>query len=530
MKCVQVLLIQLFLIVFFGSSLSGQPADLELIVRWGSNSVAEKVVPAGLITRRWLSRSANTELLGFSDLAAREAAEAVLVRRAGVVSVDLNRKVEFRTDPNDPQYSRQQVNFERAGFAEAWELTPGGRTTDGRQIVIAILDAGFDTNHEDLTENMWRNQAEIPTNGIDDDNNGYIDDVYGWDMANDDPFVPENGHGTQVHGLIGAKGDNGIGVSGTNWDVKVMLFSISASADVVEAYDYIREQRKRYNDSDGEEGAFIVATNASFGIEGGTCADNSAWGNMYEEMGRLGILTAASTANNHWDVDVFGDMPTDCPTDYLIGVANVGENDLLYRSSGFGKVSIDLAAPGEGSYSTRPNNSYASFGSTSAAAPYVTGAIALLYATPCPSLQERVRVDPSAAALLVRDAILSSTQANPSLTSRTATGGTLDVAKAQLLLSESCDAGQRETFAITSIYPNPATFRTTVETNALVFSDGARLDIYDSLGRHVQGGRAVRIGTNPIRLNVNVAGLSAGAYIVRVTERERVAEGRLVVR
>jgi hypothetical protein len=131
---------------------------------------------------------------------------------------------------------------------------------------------------------------------------------------------------------------------------------------------------------------------------------------------------------------------------------------------------------------------------------------------------------------MVRDAILSATDANVSLTSRTATGGTLNVAKAQLLLVESCSAGEREAFAITAVFPNPATFITVVQTNALVFSDGAQLDLYDMLGRHVRGGRAVRIGTNPILLEVNVAGLAGGAYLVRVTERDRVAEGRIVVR
>jgi len=106
--------------------------------------------------------------------------------------------VEFRTDPDDPVYFQQQTNFERAGYPDAWELTPGGRTVDGRQIVIAILDAGFDVTHEDLVDNLWRNEAEIPMNGLDDDGNGYVDDQFGWDMAGDDPFPPANAHGTQV--------------------------------------------------------------------------------------------------------------------------------------------------------------------------------------------------------------------------------------------------------------------------------------------------------------------------------------------
>ncbi|TXF89842.1 S8 family serine peptidase [Neolewinella aurantiaca] len=528
MKYLFILIIQLLLLQ--GSDLCGQTSDRELIVRWKSEKEAAKVVPGHLTARKWLSRSTSTELLRFGSQESMKRAEERLKDETGLWSVERNQAVEFRVDPNDPLYNEQRTNFERTGFTAAWDLTAGGRTTNGKQIVVAILDAGFDYTHEDIRANLWNNQMEIPGDGIDNDNNGYVDDIFGWDMTNDDARPPVNGHGTQVIGLIGAKGDNGVGITGSNWDVQLMLFSISSSSDVVEAYEYIREQRKRYNESDGQEGAFVVATNASFGIEGGTCADNSAWGNMYDAMGQVGILTAASTANRHWDVDMFGDMPTDCPTDYLIGVANVGENDALYRSSGFGRESIDLAAPGEGSFSTNADDAYSSFGSTSAAAPYVTGAIALLYATPCPSLLDQVETDPAGAALLVRDAILNATDANSTLTTRTATGGTLNVAAAQLLLAENCNAGSQEDFKITSVYPNPAATNVTIETNALVFSDGAVVELFDALGRRVRVMKAVRTGTNPIRLDVNVVGLAAGAYLVRVTERDRVAEGRIIVR
>jgi hypothetical protein len=309
-----------------------------------------------------------------------------------------------------------------------------------------------------------------------------------------------------------------------------MLFSIRTTANVVEAYEYIRDQRRRYNESDGTEGTFIVATNASFGLEGQTCADYAVWGDMYDELGRVGILTAASTVNRAEDVDSFGDMPTDCPSDYLIGVANLGADDRLWRSSGFGRQSVDLGAPGEMSFSTIPSDRYSSFGSTSAAAPYVTGAIALLYATPCQTLLERVKTDPAGAAILVRDVILGSTRESSSLQFRTVTGGVIDVAEAQRTLSLICEGTDLEAFTITSVSPNPAADFTVLETNAIVFSSGARVDLFDAMGRHVGSQPAERVGFNPIRIRVDLTGVPAGIYLARLSERDRVAQAKLVVR
>jgi hypothetical protein len=254
------------------------------------------------------------------------------------------------------------------------------------------------------------------------------------------------------------------------------------------------------------------------------------WGALYDELGQVGILTAASTANRSWDVDDFGDMPTDCPSEYLIGVANLGENDALWRSSGFGRESVDLGAPGERSYSTLPSDRYGSFGSTSAAAPYVTGAIALLYATPCPTLLEKVKTDPAGAAQLIRDVILGSTRQSSSLQFRTATGGVIDVAEAQRTLSLTCEGENLEAFKITRVSPNPAADFTVLETNALVFSSGARVDLFDVMGRHVRSQAGERIGFNPIQIRVDLDGMPAGVYVVRLSERDRVAEAKLVVR
>ena len=503
-------------------------AQNELIVRWNYEREGERIqLPVGT-ERTWLSRAWRIEQLTFPDDLARAQVQGQL-KKAGVSTEPL-RPVTFRaTTPNDPEYGNQQTNFRRSGFERAWDLTTGGRTADGHDIVIAVLDAGFDITHEDLSPNLWTNPAEIPDDGLDNDGNGYVDDRHGWDFSDDDPVYPRDPHGTQVIGLLGARGDNGRGLTGTNWRTRMMLFSIASTADVIRAYEYVRDQRQRWNETDGREGALVVVTNASFGVEGATCSDFPVWGGIYEELGRVGILTAASAANRRWDVDINGDMPVDCPTEFLIGVTNVNENDNLYRSSAFGRASVDLATPGEGSYSTRPNNAYAPFSGTSAAAPYVTGAVALLYTTPCPALASRLREDPARAALLVRSALLSTVTDRPQLRSRTATGGTLDVAAAQLALADGCDGGDRQPLAITATTPNPARGEVVLETNALVLSAGARVDVIDRAGRVVRSVAAEVLVGSPIRLRVDLAGLGGGVYYLRVVDRERVAGGSLVV-
>lgn len=530
MKSFGKLLIHLFLFIVFASAAEGQSPELQLIVRWESGDGALKTELIPEVQRRWLAEALHIELLTYPDLASCVRAQKELTNHRAVRALEMNEVVSFRADPNDASFGEQRDNLERAGYRDAWNLTPGGRTIENQDIVIAILDAGFYTTHEDIKPNLWINPHDVPNDGIDNDSNGYIDDRIGWDMTGDDPNLPSSTHGTQVIGLLGAKGNNGIGIAGTNWDAKMMLFTIRTTAHIIEAYEYIREQRRRYNESDGAEGTFIVATNASFGIEGATCANYPVWGALYDELGQVGILTAASTANRSWDVDDFGDMPTDCPSEYLIGVANLGENDALWRSSGFGRESVDLGAPGERSYSTLPSDRYGSFGSTSAAAPYVTGAIALLYATPCPTLLEKVKTDPAGAAQLIRDVILGSTRQSSSLQFRTATGGVIDVAEAQRTLSLTCEGENLEAFKITRVSPNPAADFTVLETNALVFSSGARVDLFDVMGRHVRSQAGERIGFNPIQIRVDLDGMPAGVYVVRLSERDRVAEAKLVVR
>src|SRR5262249_49534599 len=163
--------------------------------------------------------------------------------------------------------------------------------------------------------------------------------------------------------------------AGVNWNVQLMpLKGVGTEDQTVEAYTYVLEMRKKYNDSNGASGAFVVATNSSFGVNYGQPSDYPLWCAMYDSLGKYGILNAAATTNSNVDVDVVGDIPTACPSEYLITVTNTTAADELYPA-GYGVLTIDLGAPGASIYTTTPNNGYSTATGTSPATPHVAGAI-----------------------------------------------------------------------------------------------------------------------------------------------------------
>ena len=496
--------------------LGAQRIDTELIVVSGGGAVVAKTF--GKAAPTVTAIATDIYLLRFAHPEDASRSLQRLHKASPPTVAQYNYRVEPRSVPDDPQYFRQS-NLRRAGFETAWERTTGGVSPGGDTIVVAVLDSGFDPSHEDLAANIWTSGGEIPGDGRDNDGNGYVDDLHGWNFADDESSHPADPHGTAVAGILGARGDNGIGVAGSNWSVRLMPFTIATVADIIAAYQYVIEQRERYNASNGREGAFVVATNASFGIEEATCEDFPAWGGMYDRLGAVGILTAASVANVSRDVDVSGDMPVDCPSAFLLGVTNVDENDRLFSSAGYGREHVDLAAPGEGSYTTRPGNAYASFGSTSAAAPYLTGAIALLYATPaCERFGALVRTEPAAAALRVREALLGSVVSAPSLAGKTSTGGLLDVAGAQERFAVSCGDDEQGSVLVAA-YPNPTADVIYLQLGREVPAGELTLSITDVLGRTVGLAEAEPVGSLGDRLRVRTGSLPVGVYYLSVSAR-----------
>jgi subtilisin family serine protease len=368
-----------------------------------------------------------------------------LKEEPNILAAQLNYRLEMRDSiPNDPLFT-DQWSLERIQAPDVWAFSTGGTSVDNDEIVVAVIDSGFDIEHEDLIDNVWQNTAEIPDNNTDDDNNNLVDDVAGWNYFENKPAHPITSHGTSVTGIVGAKGDNNKGVTGVNWDVKLMLFTARFSEEIAAAYGYILDQRILYNETNGAEGAFVVATNASLGISNIFCEEQPVWGEMYDPLGEAGIVSVAATTNDrNTNVDVSGDMPTSCESDYLISVTNSNMEE--ERRGGFGVTSIDLAAPGTGSTTVTPtgSNYNTNFGGTSAACPHVAGAVSLLFSLPCESFANLVKTQPAASALLMKQAIMEGVDPISEMNSETVTGGRLNLYNSAQFLHSYCVANDQE--------------------------------------------------------------------------------------
>jgi hypothetical protein len=327
----------------------------------------------------------------------------------GVSIAQVNHVVEDRIMPDDPfigqQWHHYQVNDHDIDSDLAWNITTGGVTANGDTIVVCIVEGGgAKWDVPDIIDNHWVNIHEIPDNGIDDDGNGYIDDYHGWSVpTQNDQVIGSGSHGAQVSSMVGAKGNNGTGITGVNWDVKLMQVRMGgvSEANVIAAYTYPLIMRKMYNETGGEQGAFVVVTNSSWGTNFGQPADAPLWCAMYDSLGVYGILSAGATANVNVNVDIQGDLPTACPSDYLVTVTNTNSSDIKVSSAGYGATTIDLGAPGNQVYLAN-NTGYGATTGTSFSTPCVSGAIALLYSAPCTSFMGLVNSDPAVAALRMK--------------------------------------------------------------------------------------------------------------------------------
>jgi subtilisin family serine protease len=298
----------------------------------------------------------------------------------------------------------------------------GNNKTGSSDVYIGIIDEGYMYTHEDLSANAGTNPGEVANNGVDDDGNGYVDDVYGWDFAGGNNSIFDgtgDDHGTHVAGTIGGKGGNGIGVAGVVWSVKLLNAKFlgnrgGTTANAIKAVDYFTDLKTR-------QGLNIVATNNSWGGGGFSQALQDA----IDRAGNAGILFIAAAGNSGTNNDATASYPSGYSSSNIIAVASITSTGALSSFSQYGATTVDLGAPGSSIWSTVPKSSkgkvisgYASYSGTSMATPHVSGAAALYAST-----------HPGATAAQIKSAILNAAQATPtsSLSGKCVTGGRLNV-------------------------------------------------------------------------------------------------------
>ncbi len=324
---------------------------------------------------------------------------------------------------------------------DAWGISHGNLTATGDTIVVAVVDVSFDYTHEDL--NFFVNHHEIPNNGIDDDGNGYVDDYYGWNAIDSTGNINEGGtddHSMHCAGIAGAIGDNQLGITGVCWGPQIMRISGASDVEsqVVGAYGYILEMRALYDSTNGAKGAFVVSANSSFGVGnyGANPADYPIWCAMYNSLGSYGILGPTAAPDWPIDVDQTNDVPTGCPSNYMISVTNTTSSDKLYGSAAWGKITIGMGAPGTSIYSTYSSNGYGYMTGTSMSAPHIAGAVAEMLSAACPAMIADYHTHPGDVALALKNMILTGTTRLSNLYNKTQSGGRLNLYHAVLNLDE----------------------------------------------------------------------------------------------
>lgn len=313
--------------------------------------------------------------------------------------------------PNDPSYADQYA-LPRISAPQAWNYSTGSPS-----VAVAVIDTGIDIDHPDLAPNIFSKSGEIPNNGRDDDGNGYVDDYHGWNFVSNNPNpADDHGHGTHVAGIIGAVGNNNIGISGVCWNVKLVPIKVLDSGG--------------YGDFDDIAAAITYAMNLNVPIINASFGAFAEYMEITNAIKNYSGLFVAAAGNYSVNTDIAPFHPACADSPNVISVASTSSADDLSYFSNYGSVSVDLAAPGEYIYSA-VIDAYGYKSGTSMAAPYVSGAAALIKS-----------LNPLASTSDLKNAILWKADKIDSLTDVVATGGRLNVMEALTFFVLSGDVSQ----------------------------------------------------------------------------------------
>jgi subtilisin family serine protease len=385
----------------------------ELLVRWkpatkpGARSAA--LAPLGAAHLAQFD-FIDVERLGVSGMSVPEAV-ARLALDPRVEYAEPNYLWSIDRTPNDPRYPEQYGlhNVGQTGGTAGADIgaeAAWDKFTGDPDLLIGDLDTGAEYDHPDLAENIWTNPGEIPGNGIDDDHNGYVDDVHGYDFYNHDGDPrDDNGHGTHTAGTIAAVGNNGVGVTGVVWHAKIVLLKFLNGS------------------GSGPTSAAVEAL--QYAVRMGVRLTNNSWGGGFYSRaledaiaaaGAAGELFVAAAGNARSNTDAVPQYPSALPEDCIVAVAATDQADQLASFSNYGATTVDLAAPGVDVLSTFPGHTYRLLSGTSMATPHVTGSAAFLMGR-----------FPGMAALEVKARLLRFVTPLPALATRCVSGGRLNL-------------------------------------------------------------------------------------------------------
>ena len=407
-------------IVRFKSGVSEERAN-EILQRFHDRASDHIEAINGLVSVEDFDEEVNAEEVAgqYSALADVEYAEPVFAINLDPQE-DAGRNVypeenDFAA-PNDPMLAEQWSLLnkgQRAGkegadirAVKAWTKTKGSA-----KVVVAVIDSGVEYTHEDLAPNMWMRPESLPA--YDDDDLGEFDDLHGFDAADHSDPMDDNGHGTHCAGIIGAAGDNGLGIAGINWNVQIMPLKFigrngsGTTKAAIEAINYVI-QRKR-------DGVNVRIISASWG----SSSRSKALEDVIRQAGEEGILFIAAAGNDGSNHDKRPHFPSGYNLPNVLSVAALDRSDSLASFSNYGAKSVHIAAPGKEILSTWLGNTYMEASGTSMATPEVAGVAALIVAQ-----------NPKISVKDLRERLLNSVDPLPSLTGKVLVGGRLNAAKA----------------------------------------------------------------------------------------------------